>query len=161
MLKPDRSVFSDDVSFFMNQTAERGGVVCIVTGTYGLGASMDDANNLVGYLPVASVSGRHPVGVLMQDVVNIDQTRQILNPYKSEVQVGNKVVVVRKGWVTTNMLTTGSATGTVFPITAYLAGDGKVIADGTNYQTASGYREVGRVMGRVDSDGYAKLYVDL
>jgi hypothetical protein len=60
-LKPDRIELLTDISFFMNTTAERGGVVSAVT--MGSGVSMDDANAVVAYAAVAS--GARPVGVLL------------------------------------------------------------------------------------------------
>ena len=69
-LKPDRIENQTDISFFMNTTAERGGVASVVTG--GVGASMDDADAVVAYAAVAS--GAKPVGVLLNDVVNLKGT---------------------------------------------------------------------------------------
>ena len=85
-LKPDRIELLTDVSFFMSTTAERGGVVSAVTATSGVGVSMDDGNAVVAYAAVAS--GAKPVGVLLNDVVNLDLTRQHINWHKDETQVG-------------------------------------------------------------------------
>ena len=110
-LKPDRNIIDEDISFFSATSwpygSARGGIV-VPTGnsaTAPSGAAMDQSQNQVWYalIPLAA-SGSRPLGVLAQDVVNIDLTRQTLNPYKSEAQVGDKVTVVRKGYVTTNML---------------------------------------------------------
>ena len=68
-LKPDRIELLTDVSFFMNSTATRGGVASVVTG--GVGVSMDDATAVVAYAAVAS--GAKPVGLLLNDVVDLDQ----------------------------------------------------------------------------------------
>jgi len=98
-LKADRLEFQTDISFFMNEVAERGGVACY-DSTSGSGAAMDQGAALVTYQ--ANPSGKVPVGILMNDMVNVDLTRQILNPYKNEVQKGSKVTLLRKGWVVTN-----------------------------------------------------------
>jgi hypothetical protein len=164
MLKPDRSIdMVTDISYFMNTVGERGGVVCAATGTgqFGTGASMDDANNVVAYLTHADVSGKYPIGILAQDVVNIDQTKQVVNFLRDEAQVGSKVTIYRKGFVVTDMIAAGSATGTVFPIPAYAGGNGLLVGNGANFTTASGYRQVGMFMGRVDSDGFVKVYIDV
>ena len=92
-LKPDRIELLTNVSFFMNTTAERGGVVSAVTS--GSGVSMDDALAVVGY--AAAASGAQPVGLLLNDVVNLDLTRQHINWHRDEVQVGGKVVVRQYG----------------------------------------------------------------
>ena len=52
-LKSDRSTLQTDISFFMNETATRGGVVALSTA--GSGASMDNGSALVTY--AASASG--------------------------------------------------------------------------------------------------------
>ena len=99
-LKPDRIEVLTDVSFFMNTTGVRGGVVSAVTS--GSGVSMDDANGVVAY--AAAASGALPIGVLLNDVVNYDLTRQHINWHKDEVQLGGKVTLLRVGQVTTNMV---------------------------------------------------------
>lgn len=68
----------------MNTTATRGGVVSVNVATSGLGVSMDDANAVVAYASVAS--GSLPVGILLNDVVNIDLTKQHINWHKDEVR---------------------------------------------------------------------------
>ena len=70
-LKADRIETSTDISFFMNTTGTRGGVV--VFSTSGSGVSMDDANAVVAY-PGANSSGTNPAGLLLNDVVNYDLT---------------------------------------------------------------------------------------
>ncbi|KKK67497.1 hypothetical protein LCGC14_2953490, partial [marine sediment metagenome] len=73
-LKPDRSYTNEstDISFFMNETGEKGEVLVFSTG--GSGAAMDDANAVVT-TPNASPSGQNVAGLLLNDVVNIDLTR--------------------------------------------------------------------------------------
>ena len=102
-LKPDRIEAYTDISFFMNEVGDRGGVV--VHSTSGSGVSMDDPNAVVEY--AASPSGKSPAGLLLNDVVNLDLTRQHINWHKDEVQVGSKVTLLRQGQVTTNVVATG------------------------------------------------------
>ena len=77
-LKTDRSTLQTDISFFMNEAATRGGVVALSTG--GSGAAMDQGSALVTYAGLPS--GKVPVGLLLNDMVNIDLTRQHLNQHK-------------------------------------------------------------------------------
>jgi hypothetical protein len=150
-LKPDRVELLTDVSFFMNTTAERGGVVSVVTATSGVGVSMDDANAVVAYAAVAS--GAKPVGLLLNDVVNLDLTRQHINWHKDETQVGGKVTVLRVGQVTTNMLvanTTPSAGAD-----AYVGANGLIGTSSTNAV------KVGQFLSAKDTDGYVKVSVNL
>lgn len=146
-LKPDRIELLTDVSFFMNTTAERGGVVSVVTG--GSGVSMDDAGAVVAYASVAS--GSKPVGVLLNDVVNIDLTRQHINWHKDEVQLGGKVTLLRQGQVTTNKVTGSPAAG----VDAYVGASGLVGTSSTNAV------KIGQFLSTTDSDGYAKLSVNI
>ena len=118
-LKTDRSTLQTDISFFMNEAATRGGVVALSTG--GSGAAMDQGAALVTY--AATASGKIPVGLLLNDMVNIDLTRQHLNQHKDEVQKGGKVTLLQKGTVVTNNLEgTSPAAGNL----AYLAHSGNL-----------------------------------
>lgn len=148
-LKPDRIELMTDISFFMNTTATRGGVASVVTG--GSGVAMDDASAVVGY--AASVSGAKPVGVLLNDVVDLDLTRQHINWHRDEVQVGGKVTVLRQGQVTTDMLVAG-ITPTA-GVDAYVGASGLIGTSSTNAV------KVGTFLSSVDSDGFAKVSVNL
>lgn len=156
-LKSDRSVLDTDISFFMNEAATRGGVASISTG--GSGAAMDQGEALVTY--AALPSGKVPVGLLLNDMVNIDLTRQHLNQHKDEVQKGGKVTLLRKGYVVTNALEgTDPSAGDA----AYVAHSGNLAtSDLSNDDTdADGStRVVGRFLSGKDQDGYAKVYIDL
>jgi hypothetical protein len=150
-LKPDRIELLTDISFFMTTTAERGGVVSAVTSTTGVGVSMDDANAVVAYAAVAS--GAKPVGVLLNDVVNLDLTRQHINWHKDEMQVGGKVTLLRNGQVTTNMLVAG--------ITPSAGTDAYVGASGLIGTSSTNAVKVGQFLSGKDTDGYAKVSVNL
>lgn len=147
-LKPDRIEHLTDISNFMVTTAERGGVVSHVTG--GVGVAMDDADAVVAYAAVAS--GAKPAGILLNDVVNLDLTRQHINWHKDEMQVGGKVTVLRVGQVTTNQVTGTPA-----------AGDGAYVGPSGTVSTsaAAGVAKIGTFLSGKDADGYAKLSVNI
>jgi hypothetical protein len=147
-LKPDRIEHLTDVSFFMNTTAERGGVVSVVT--QGVGASMDDANAVVSY--AAAASGAKPIGILLNDVVDLDLTRQHINWYKDEVQKGGKVTVLRQGFVVTDKVGGTPAAGA----DAFVANSGVI-----STTQASGAVKIGQFLSAKDADGYAKVSVNL
>jgi len=86
-LKPDRVEFLTDLSFFMNETATRGQIV--THSSDGSGASMDDSSAKV--IVATGVSGLC-AGLLLNDVVDLDLTRQHINFAKDEVQKGSKVL---------------------------------------------------------------------
>ena len=100
-LRPDRNEHLTDLSFFMNETAERG--IIVVHSTGGSGAAMDDSNAKV-IAPATTVSGKNPAGLLLNDVVNLDLTRQHINFHKDEVQQGNKVLLLRRGTGVTDQI---------------------------------------------------------
>lgn len=148
-LKSDRIELLTDISFFMNTTAERGGVVSAVTS--GSGVSMDDANAVVAY--AAAVSGSKPVGVLLNDVVDLDLTRQHINWHKDEVQIGGKVTLLRQGQVTTDMLVSGITPTVGAP--AYVGASGLIGTSSTNAV------QIGSFLSGKDADGYAKVSVNI
>jgi hypothetical protein len=145
-LKPDRIEHLTDISFFMNQTAERGGVASYVSG--GVGVSMDDANAVVEYASAAA-SGV-PAGVLLNDVVNYDLTRQHINWHKDEVQLGGKVTLLRIGQVTTDLVD-----GTPN------AGDDAYVGDDGTISTSSTGAKIGTFLSSKDVDGFAKVAVNI
>jgi hypothetical protein len=154
-LKPDRNIVDDSVSYFIpaiTYGGDRGGVV-VATGATPSGAAMDQTVNGAWY--AATASGKAPIGMLMNDVVDIDLTRQVLNPYKSEALIGDKGSIMRKGWAVTDMVDTTTGTVTV-GATAYVGPSGKITAD-----SSEGHPQVGKFLSGIDEDGYFKIYIDL
>ena len=159
-LKGDRHEFLTDVSYFGNSVMTRGGVVSL--STVGSGAALDQSQALVAYS--ASSTGALPLGILLNDMVSIDVTRQHLNWYRDETLIGGKVAVGRKGWWVTNNLIAGAA--------AIAAGDIAVLTSSGNIMNVTAASEfttwnrsnnprVGRFMSTLDEDGYAKVSPDL
>jgi len=160
-LKSDRFEFQTDVSFFMNEVAERGGVAVhatgIASGTSPSGAAMDSSLNVITY--ASNPSGLVPVGILLNDMVNLDLTRQHINWHKNEIQKGGKVTILRKGYVVTNKI---HPTG--FPIAgnfAYLADSGLISTSTRALTLDAGAQPVGRFLSSKDADGYAKVEINL
>lgn len=163
-LKPDRlDNIYEDISYFGNSTMERGGIVFATSTATGVGAAMDSAVQVAEYIVTGGSlivpTGRRPLGVLMVDMVNIDQSRQKLNPYKAEVQAGDKVLILKKGWVVTNMIEPGSAVGLNCPVPVYACASGLFSTNGG--LVASGFQSVGKLLTNKDGDGYAKVQIDL
>jgi hypothetical protein len=154
-LKADRNELDVDISFFMNETAEKGMVVCL--STVGSGAAMDQSLALVAKKD-AHATTTFPVGILLNDVVDIDLTRQHINWHKDEVQKGGKVAILKKGYVVTDQI---AGTPTIGEL-AYVddaAANGLIATDAA---AADGDRNViGRFMSTLDEDGYAKVEVNL
>jgi len=147
-LKGDRHELDTEVTYFMNETASRGAVVSI--STQGSGSAMDSSSAVATV--AAEASGATPLGILLNDVVNIDQTRQHLNWHQDEVQQGGKVTILTKGFVVTDQISGTPTAGQ----TAYVADSGKIA--GTQDGTAVA---IGRFLSTKDADGYAKVSVNL
>lgn len=148
-LKPDRIELLTDISNFMEQApVDRGGVVSYVSS--GAGVSMDDALSVVAYATLAS--GAKPAGVLLNDVVDLDLTRQHINWHKDEVQKGGKVTVLRIGQVTTDKITGSPNAGDP----AYVGANGNI-----STSTATGVAKIGTFLSEKDADGYAKVSINI
>lgn len=155
-LKGDRYELETTIDFFMNEVATRGGVATLSTA--GSGAAQDQSAALVSY--AATQSGAAPIGILLNDMVNIDQTRQHINFHKNEVQKGGKVTLLKRGYIVTNMIDPGDtiAAGD----TAFVGPSGLL----SNKQTGpTGPSAAGNAVGQFDSikdeDGYAKVSVNI
>ena len=148
-LKADRHELETDISFFMNETATRGGIV--VFSTAGSGAAMDSSAALV---TGTVASGNVPVGLLLNDMVNLDLTRQHINWHKDEVQKGGKVTLLKKGWVVTNNITGTPTAGAA----AYVASNGNLTTART---LDASMAPVGRLLSLKDEDDYAKVEINL
>ena len=145
-LRPDRNEHLTDLSFFMNETAERG--VIVTAATQGSGAAMDDATAAV---QVANATNEKPVGLLLNDVVNLDLTRQHINFAKDEVQQGSKVLLLRVGTVTTDQIS-GSIT---------MGAAAHFMSDGTLATGSTASIQVGRFLSKKDADGFAKVAINI
>lgn len=156
-LKGDRYELQTDVSFFMNEVAERGGVVVLPSTSTPSGSAMDSSANVVTY--AATPSGLTPMGVLLNDMVNIDLTRQHINWHKDEVQKGGKVTILRKGYVVTNKISTSGTP--VAGNNAYVAESGLFSTLGKAQSLDSGASPIGRFLTAKDADGYAKIEINL
>ena len=149
-LRPDRNEHLTDLSYFMNETAERG--VVVVHDTGGSGAAMDDSSAKVKK-PTGTVSGQSPAGLLLNDVVNLDLTRQHINFHKDEMQKGGKVLLLRRGTVVTDQISGAITMGEAAHFVI-----GGLLCSATAF---SGSAQVGRWLSKKDSDGFAKIEVNI
>ena len=123
---------------------------------------MDDATAAV---QVANATNEKPVGLLLNDVVNLDLTRQHINYAKDEVQKGSKVLLLRRGTVVTDQI---SGTPTI-GADAYVTRVGTISAtaiegvmtvfDGTIPRPIT--PKVGRFLSTLDADGFAKVEINI
>ena len=149
-LRGDRFEDATDITFFMNVVAERGLVV--IHDTSGSGASLDQSDAVVAVPTGQAVSSTKPAGLLMNDVVNLDLTRQHLNEHKDEVQVNSKVRLLRRGWAVTDKISGTPNAGD----SAYYTNTGLL----TPTDPGSGPK-VGRFLSKKDNDGFAKVEINI
>ncbi len=155
-LKADREELQTDMSFFYNAgTATRGGAVC--HGGVGSGAAMDQAAALVEY--TGDPNTKSVVGILLNDVVNLDLTRQHINWHKDEIQKGNKVTLLRRGWCVTSSI--DSVTIAVNDVAYLSSGTAGNLTNVTPTLANVGPLTVGRFLSTLDEDGYAKVEVGM
>ncbi len=154
-LKPDRDLgeHTDITNYWINDgtqtTKEKGGVASVVS--QGSGVAMDASGNVVSY--VVDPSGAVPKGVLLQDInPPLSATRDYKNYDNLEARPGEKVTLVRKGWLVTDQISGTPAAGGV----AYLGASGLIK---TTQDT--GAPTVGRFETTVDADGFARVYIDI
>ncbi len=147
-LRPDRNEVVTDISFFMDEVAERGGIV--TASTQGSGAAMDDSSAAV---KVAAAYTEYPVGLLLNDVVDLDLTRQHINFAKDEMQKGGKVTVLRIGFVVTDQISGAITMGEAAHFT-----DAGTLCSATANSTSVA---VGRWLSKKDADGYAKVSINI
>tara|TARA_B100000809_G_scaffold242779_1_gene267181 strand:+ start:386 stop:847 length:462 start_codon:yes stop_codon:yes gene_type:complete len=150
-LRPDRNEHLTDLSFFMNETAERG--ILVVASTQGSGAAMDDSSAAVKIGTAVARATDAPVGLLLNDVVNLDLTRQHINYAKDEMQKGGKVLLMRVGTVTTDQISGAITMGDP----AHFMGAGQLCSATANSNSAV----IGRWLSKKDADGYAKVAINI
>jgi hypothetical protein len=153
-LKPDRVEHLTDISFYKNDAvAERGLILAHSTG--GSGAAMDDA--LAQVVDVAALTDE-PAGLLMNDVVNLDLTRQHYNQHKDEVQLGGKITLLRRGTVVTDQISGTPVVGEK----AYFDLAGSLVTESAaTAQIAVTGSAVGRFLGVADADGFCKVEINI
>lgn len=146
-LKGDRLVRPgfDEISFFMNETGEKG-IALIFSGTASSGAALDQSG---AFVAIPTGSGGRPIGILLNDVANVDLSRNHLNFQKDETNIRRKVTILRNGWVVTNMINSDATPSA--GSTAYHSANGKL--------TTSGINPIGTWLSGKDEDGYAKVEV--
>ena len=167
-IKGDRVIYEDRVDVFLNEAAAKGKIIC--KSTYGSGVALDDVTQL-GTV-AADPSGIVVLGVLMNDMVDIDVTRQFLNTQKDEVVKGSKVTLATKGWIVTDNLEQGTITageaayvgqsGLFANEAAIEAVQGVVYGCAVSEdENAATFRKVGRFESSADQNGYVKVSIDI
>jgi len=154
-LKPHRieNRYTYDLSWYMDEVAERGGIV--VASTVSSGTALDQARSVVTY--AANPSGSQPIGILLNDVVDKDLTQTRLQPLKSEQVINGKVTINGAGEYVTNMIYPGLTISAQDK--AYLGPSGLLTNAVVNNEVNTPY--VGNFRTTKDADGYATVKINL
>lgn len=152
-LKGDRVIIETDITLTCESVAERGVVLCHKTSGSGvaIGSSAGQADLY------ASASGHTVAGILLNDVVDVDQTRYHLNFHKDEKVTGQKCTLLKKGRVTTNKI---SGTPTV-DATAYLTSNGELTPTVSATGGTAATPKVGKFASIKDEAGYCAVDINL
>lgn len=102
-------------------------------------------------------SGKKPVGILLVDVVNTDQTRYHLNFYKNEVPSGVPVPILKQGRLTLTNFSGTPAAGD----TAYLTTNGDLTPTLSTTGGLVATPRVGQFVGSKDADNYVTVDIQL
>mgnify|MGYP001585856969 CR=1 FL=1 len=153
-LKGSRQVSQTGIEVSVSGVAARGGVLSYVPGVAGLAE----------YSNAAAVSGQlaKPLGILMDDVEDINYFRSPEFRNRNVVAKGSVVGYITEGDVWTDFVETttadGASVGTYAPgDTLYLANDGKV----SRLNVLGRRPVVGAARSTIGSDGYIKIRVEL
>jgi hypothetical protein len=148
-LKPDRYTLEQEIAYFCNDIVNRG--VVLAFGSSGSGVALDQTQAIAA-LPGTGVAGLRPLGLLMNDMVNVDVTKFHLNWYQDTIPVGGKCTLLKKGWAVTDQVASG-----ITPV----AGDPAYLAPFGQVTNAAGTPQVGRFLSAKDEKGFVKLQVNL
>lgn len=152
-LKGDRVIIETDITLTCESVAERG--VTLVHKTSGSGVALGDSAGQADL--VSNPSGYKVAGLLLNDVVNVDQTRYHLNFHKDERQVSTRSTLLKKGRVTTNKISGTPTTGA----TAYLTTDGALTPTLSTTGGLVATPKVGVFAGIKDESGYVAVDINL
>lgn len=156
-LKPDRNYNEADIDIRhvsgASVTAEAGQM--LVRSTTGSGSLLQGARPIV--TRAANPSGTTPAGMVMHDIVSIDETRYHRNFHKYEMKQGEPCELAKKGTFTTNNYVGSPTQGAL----AYLSSSGAYTP--TVHPTGGLVATplVGEFEGAPDEDGYVSIRIEL
>ena len=139
-----KSINSDhtDITYFCNTPTQRGRIMVSIEQDDDLGCSVCG--------PPTYPGEGNPVGLIINDVVDIDLCHQSLNYYRDDVQVGGKVTLMKTGQVMV-----GDFEG--FPN----IGDPAYYTTKGVITTSPVSPMIGRFSSKKDKEGFAKLEIDI
>lgn len=154
-VKGDRQINATEIRYISEAAMEAG--ICVVvkssqpTGR-GVSPGYNDAAPVAVKVSGTPASGTRPIGMLLDNVVSIDPTKQHRNYQRVESLIGEPMCVLTDGWCRTNMITGTPAAGDP----AYLGVDSTFDTTQRNSIPA-----VGKFVTAKGTDGFAIVSVKL
>ena len=152
-LKGNRHIEATDITRTCTTVAERG-VVAVQDAT-GSGVALGGSAGSVKV--AANASGLAVVGLLLNDVVTLDETRYHRNFHKDTTQLNERVTLLRRGWVITDRII-GTPT---FGATAYLDSSGFLTPTAHATGGVVAKPKVGMFGGTKDENGFVRVDINL
>jgi len=154
-LREDREIYQDTIKYTCDVVAERGST--LVVSTAGSGVALGES---AGVATLASnPSGYKVAGMLLGDVVSVDETRYHRNFHKDEQKTGERVRLLRHGVVTTDKLHAGYSP--TDGSTAYLTSSGTLRSSADASGGIVATPKVGEFKGLKDESGFICVEVNL
>ena len=145
-LGPNRQVFQTTIRYAVNEAAARGGIMCASATTAGAAT----------YLTVPTGTNVRPLGILLDDVEDLNYDRHPEYLQRNVIDIGGGVGIANKGEFQTDLVVGTPAQGQP----AYLHPSGYVgatqLTDGLNPAP-----RVGVFRTALDANGFATILVDL
>jgi len=141
------------MQYVLNRAAEPGTLV-VASGTAGLVDIMGGSAAEVG------ASGTYPIGVLLNTREAFNYAKEWERTQYDTDDIGTVVTLLRRGELDTNLVIANGGVAIAPGQPAFLAPDGS-IGNANLAVDASDDQRVGQFMTAVDSDGYARVRIEL
>lgn len=155
-LRPWRRVEATTIEYTVAAATERGGVLVASSG------------QAAAYNTSITPSSVVPIGVLLEDIESMNFMTHPQYYQRNVSDLGSKVGILTKGEVETDMLDTLAENHIDAGKKAYLANSGLITTEefapgvvGSNPEQGTSGVYIGRFLSTVDSDGFAKVRIDL
>lgn len=150
-----RDVLATDINFIADTAMERGGLAFAASG------------NIVSYPTTITASGSTPVGILLEDIEDLNFMKQPQYFQRNVSDIGSKVGIMTKGQCVTDFIDGYAKVHIDAGDKAYATHSGlltiRALAPGiVSAAGGSGVGlEVGRFLSSIDSNGFVKVYIDI
>lgn len=141
------------MDYILNRAAEPGTVV-VASGTAGL------VDVVGGTAAQVGASGIFPIGVLLNTREEFNYAKELERTQYDTDDIGTVVTLLRRGELQTNLVVANGGVAIAPGQPAFLAPNGR-IGNANLAVDASDDQRIGQFMSAVDSDGYARVRIEL